>query len=142
MRSRLRRSNPCARASATASRGRTSSWMRPSCTSSAGTKLCAPSDSRFTPHARHASSSGGFTLSGFASSVTSAPSASVKRAASSSHSRRNCRAESADGVPPPKNSDVNSTPAASGARRVISCSSATNQRSTMALEKRSVEKWQ
>lgn len=99
-------------------------------------------DKRFTPALAHASSRPGFTVSGLASSVTSAPGASVKCEVTARWARANARGERAEGVPPPKNSDENSSPRASGAQRAASDSSAASQRSTAAPDRCSLEKWQ
>jgi hypothetical protein len=108
--------------------------------SSPGTNDCTPIDSRFTPQRAQASSRPGFTVSGFASSVTSAPGASVKRDVTTRQTRSKWRGEIAEGVPPPKNSELNSRPAASGARRSASTSRFRNQRSTAAEDRWSFEK--
>ena len=84
----------------------------------------------------------GFTVSGFASSVISAPGSSAKFARIARHARVNACGAIADGVPPPKNTLENRTPAAAGARSAASRSSAASQRSTAALERCSFEKWQ
>lgn len=99
-------------------------------------------DRRFTPAEAHASSSAGFTASGLASSVTSASDSSSKCPQITFQARVKWRADSADGLPPPKNTERKRTPAACGAREAASRSSAESQRSTPAPEKRSFEKWQ
>jgi len=56
--------------------------------------------------------------------VISASRAIVNDPASVRHSRSKWRAASAEGVPPPKNTELNRSPAAAGARRAASRSSA------------------
>ncbi len=76
----------------------------------------------------------GGPISGFASSVTSASGAIAKREASARAARSKSRAERAEGVPPPKNSEVNVAPSAAGARASASRSSPASQRSTAGAE--------
>jgi len=72
------------------------------------------------PASIQASSRSRRTDSGFASSVRSASGAMRKREARLRHRVRNWRALSAEGVPPPKNTEVNVMPSACGARRSAS----------------------
>ncbi len=132
---------PAARAIATAAAGRLASWMRPSAASSSATKLWAPNERRFTPPASHASSRAGRTDSGLASRVNSASAAISNAARSAVITRAKCRAESADGVPPPKNTEWNG-PGAAGARRPASSSIPDSQRSTAADDSAPLEKSQ
>ena len=81
-------------------------------------------------------------LSGFTSSVISAPGAIENAPVSERHMRSNAHEPSALGVPPPKNTDVNAVPSAAGARSAISSSSAPRNRSTAARDKPVLEKWQ
>ena len=64
-------SNPASRRVCTARRTSSGAARRSSTASRCGRKLCAPSDTRFTPPARSSSASSGVTVSGFASTVSS-----------------------------------------------------------------------
>ena len=71
-------SNPASRRVCTARRTSSGEASRSSTSSSAGWKLCAPSETRVTPCARRSAASSAVTVSGLASTVTS--SASRQRA--------------------------------------------------------------
>ena len=75
-----------------------------------------------------------------ASLMAAAPSNGDPLAPPAFQARAKWRADSADGLPPPKNTERNATPAAPGARLAASSSRPASQRSTPAPEKRSLEK--
>lgn len=75
--------------------------VRSSVASTCGTALCIPSETRVKPAARSVASDAGVTLSGLASVVTSASSASPKVASIAATIAARSAAASSVGVPPP-----------------------------------------
>ena len=90
---------PASRAARATATARPGVCVRSSVASTPGAALCMPSESRVAPARRRARSRGASSVSGFASTVTSAPGtrgmAAIRRASSAS--------ERSVGVPPPRN---------------------------------------
>jgi hypothetical protein len=133
MRSRLTAGTSAARRLATAAATRSASWTRPRAARTRSSKLWAPIDTRDTPAAASPSAMAASTVSGLASTVTSAVGAN----ASSSRSRPSTRPRSPGGsrvgVPPPTNTLV--TTGGSGPR--ASTASAASSASAAAYGRRS-----
>src|SRR5919106_1692424 len=96
MRSSEMLSNPASRRVCRARRTSSGEARRSSSERSFGRKLCAPSETRFTPPARSSRASSGVTVSGFASTVSSSASASASSNLASSPGAVKV------GVPPPR----------------------------------------
>lgn len=102
IRSRLRLSNPAARAAASAATASAASWMRPNVRRWVSWKDCTPKLMRVTPAARRPRSLASSTVPGLASSVTSAAASTVQRARTAASRPAMVSGANSDGVPPPK----------------------------------------
>ena len=98
MMSPLMFSNPACRAMAKAARACLAVWGRPRVRSWVSRADCTPKEMRSTPAARKPARLSAVTVSGFASSVISAPGTGAE----ASMSRAACAGVSRLGVPPPK----------------------------------------
>jgi hypothetical protein len=123
MRSRFTLSKSFIAASA-ARRASSAPWMRPSAASFASSKLCTPSDSRFTPAARKPAKRSCSNVPGFASIVTSAPATNGRRARRPASSRSIDAGANRLGVPPPMNAACTLRPHTAGSDCSRSASSA------------------
>ena len=92
-----------ASAASTARLASSAPWMRPSALSMASSKLCTPTEMRLTPASRKPRKRAASTVPGFASSVTSAPGSSGRRARTPESSASIDSGENRLGVPPPMN---------------------------------------
>ena len=102
IRSRLTLSMPAARVASSAARARAASWMRPRRRNSSSRNDCTPMLTRFTPADRYAVIASTVTVSGLASSVTSASGESANAERQVSMRLPISSGDSSDGVPPPK----------------------------------------
>jgi hypothetical protein len=103
--------------------GRPGWCTRSSTASTPGTALCIPNETRVTPWARSSPSTAWSTLSGLASVVTSARGANPNSASMARRIWPNAAGGIKVGVPPPKNTVLTGTSAASTLRaKAISAS--------------------
>src|SRR4029453_1899362 len=106
MRSRLTAGTPAARRVATAASTLAASWTRPRAASTRSSKLWAPIETLATPAPTSPAAIAASTVSGLASTVTSAPGATGSSSRSRASTRARSSAGSRVGVPPPTNTLV------------------------------------
>src|SRR6478735_5255057 len=96
-------SSPASRAAATAVRTLSGSCVRSRAARTCGTADCMPMERRVTPDAASSAATADVTVSGLASTVISAPSATPKVSRTPASMRARSPGGSSVGVPPPKN---------------------------------------